>query len=100
MSIVDIPLERFYSDSKIIEELYFETPINAPSDEEFLNLPVNEDYKNNPERLEREEKYRLEKEANIKENNAKNRDRSITIDDVDELVQQFSSTPIITHSQR
>ena len=67
MSIVDIDLSKFdYANPKILEELYLETPINVPDDNEFFNLPLNEEYKNNKERIERDLKAsaaRLESDA-------------------------------------
>ena len=72
MSIVDIDLSRFdYANPKILEDLYLETPINAPDDEDFLKLAINDSYKNNKERIERDEKYKQEK----------SRDRSNAIDE-------------------
>jgi len=77
MSYIDIDLSRFdYSDAKILDDLYLETPIHAPDDKEFFNLPLNDNYKNNKERIERDEKYKQEKsrDANL-------RDRSNAIDE-------------------
>jgi len=44
-------LSRLISeDSHIIERLYKETPIQIASFDDFLKLPVNEEYKKNQER--------------------------------------------------
>ena len=69
MSYIDIDLSRFdYSDAKILEDLYLETPLHAPNDEDFFNLPVSENYKNNKERIERDAKFFKEKtDANFQD---------------------------------
>ena len=81
MSYIDIDLSRFdYSDAKILEDLYLETPIHAPNDEDFFNLPVSENYKNNKERIERDAKFFKEKtDANFQDE--KSRDRANAIDE-------------------
>jgi hypothetical protein len=77
MSYIDIDLSRFdYSDAKILEDLYLETPIHAPNDEDFFKLPVSENYKNNKERIERDAKFQDEKYKQ-----EKSRDRANAIDE-------------------
>jgi hypothetical protein len=54
MSIVNIDLSRFdYANESILEELYIETPIIIPDDEDFFKLELNDAYKNNTDRIER-----------------------------------------------
>jgi hypothetical protein len=86
MSYIDIDLSRFdYSDAKILEDLYLETPIHAPDDKEFFNLPLNDNYKNNKERIERDAKFFKEKtDANFQDEKykqEKSRDRANAIDE-------------------
>jgi hypothetical protein len=91
MSYIDIDLSRFdYSDAKILDDLYLETPIHASNDEDFFNLPVSDAYKNNKERIERDAKFFKEKtDANFqdekykqeKSRDANLRDRSNAIDE-------------------
>jgi len=120
MSIVDIDISRFdYADPKILEDLYLETPLNVPDDEDFFKIEVNDAYKNNKERIEREEKYKQDArssmnfDANLREKEANlGRDRSDTKveneimnwsdlkeADVDELVQKLSAN-VIVHSSK
>ena len=110
MSIVDIDLSRFdYANPKILEELYLETPINVPDENEFFNLPLNEDYKNNKERIERDLKYKEEKEANESRKRSDTKveneilnwsDISVdNLDKIDDLVQQLSSN-VMVHNSR
>jgi hypothetical protein len=46
-------LEKFTSESNdILERLFRETPIDIKTFDDFLKLPVNEDYKKNQEKKE------------------------------------------------
>ena len=50
MSLKDIPLEKFISSPQNILEMLYQEPdtsIEARTYEQFLNLPVNENYKKN-----------------------------------------------------
>jgi hypothetical protein len=91
MSIIDIDLSRFdYGNASLLEELYLETPLNVPDDDDFFKLELNEDYKNNKERIERDVALKKEKEeSQLKEEK-----------EIDNLFQELSSNMIITQSER
>lgn len=86
MSIVDIDLSRFdYANPKILEELYLETPLNVPDDEDFFKLEVSDAYKNNKERIERDAKYKedarssMNFDANLREKEASEANANIIV---------------------
>jgi hypothetical protein len=86
MTTIDIDISRFdYGNPQILEDLYLETPLDIKTDDDFFKLPLNEEYANNKERIERDEKLAKEKLKNIYSDES----------EIDELVQQLSSTPII-----
>ena len=71
MSVVEIDLSRFdYESEAILDELLKpqEFDENTVMDNDFFNLPVSEEYKNNQERIQREEGLaKLKEESDKKE---------------------------------
>ena len=81
MTSVEIDLSRFdYGSETIMKELYMETPIIAPSNDDFFNLPLNDEYKNNTVRIERTKKLNEEKNnLTISVGNEKQQEQNIII---------------------
>ena len=87
MSIVNIDLSRFdYANESILDELYMETPIAIPDDQDFFKLELNEAYKNNTDRIERTTKYEIDKKQSEHEK-------------LEELIQECSANEIIQISR-
>jgi uncharacterized protein YecT (DUF1311 family) len=78
MSIVNIDLSRFdYANESILDELYMETPIAIPDDQDFFKLELNEAYKNNTDRIERAKADEALQKANPASRDANLRDANL-----------------------
>ena len=108
MSIVNIDLSRFdYANESILDELYMETPIAIPDDQDFFKLELNEAYKNNTDRIERAKADEALQKANPASRDANLRDANLRDiekkqsehEKLEELIQECSTNEIIQISR-
>jgi len=99
MSIVNIDLSRFdYANESILEELYIETPIVIPDDEDFFKLELNDAYKNNTDRIERAKADEALQKANPASRDIEKKQSEH--EKLEELIQECSTNEIIKISER